>query len=190
MDACRPIAHSIARRNGFMRSLRPLACAAALVACLALAPAASAQTGDQIVTGTTVGTLALGIAAPTAVVAPLQPGTTATGTGVLVVTSTAPWTLSVQDNVVTNPGHLLRAALAPCSAAGDAFLGSPLGLTAGGLGAGTVSAGAVNLSGAPQSLANGTLSDTITVNYSQPVGAAERLETGCIYSATATYTVS
>ena len=174
-----------------MRSIRLTAGAAALAACLALAPAASAQTtGDQVVAGTTVGTLALGIAAPTAAVAPLQPGTTATGTGVIVVTSTAPWTLSVQDNVATNPGHLLRGPLAPCSVAGDSFLASPLGLSASGLGAGTVSGGATNLSGAPQALASGTLSDTITINYSQPVGAAERLQTGCIYSATATYTVS
>jgi hypothetical protein len=55
------------------------------------------------------------------------------------------------------------------------------------------SAGPVSISGSSQTVASSTsqplAASLLTANYSQSIGSAETLLTGCVYSLTATYTL-
>lgn len=164
-----------------------------VAAALALAPsAASAASSSQVVSGTSLGLLAI-LATPTAsFTTGFQPGSTASTTGLITLTDTNPnWTLSVHDEATSDPGHMIAAA-SGCSGSVPA-LGSPLAVNVTSLLPGASSAGPVNISGSPQTVSSATnqlLSANIfTANYSQTIGSGEALLAGCVYSMTATYTL-
>jgi hypothetical protein len=160
---------------------------AAVAATAALAGSASAATtGDQAVAGTTLSTLSLGVSTPAVALTNFAPGSTATGTGALVVTSTNPWSLSASDSA-GNAGHLKAAALG-CTGS-EPSTTNPLSVTSTGVLPSTSSHGAVSLSGTNQPVASGSFADTLTNAYSLILGNTETMLTGCVYNTTITYTV-
>jgi len=186
-----------------MRKTRLTFVAAVATAALAGLTAGSASaacsgvcTGDQLVSGAPLSTLALGVTTPTVAFALFGPGQTSSGTGALLVTSTQAWTLQGQDNsnLGANNGHLVKSG-ALCPATAESSTANALGITSAGTvpgllaAGGTVSAGPKTLSNAAQTVAQGSVTDTITNTYGIFVGAGEQMGTGCTYSTTATYTV-
>jgi hypothetical protein len=137
----------------------------------------------QPVSGTTASVLGIASSGPVALTN-FSPGQTATGTGSVTVTSTGPtWVLRIQDASVTNPGHLLRTSGSTgATALAQALQWSTTPLTGTG-GSGT-------LSGSAAVAASGTLSDVVSVTYSQVIGASEQLATGSVYGLTVTWTIS
>jgi hypothetical protein len=154
------------------------------------ADAAEATSAAQSVSAATLGTLSLSVPTPV-VMSGLQPGSTATGTGALVVLSTkSNWSMTVQDTATTAPGHMLAASTG-CSGSA-ASLASPLTIQVSSLLGGVTSAGPVALSGTAQSAATATGvlgTAALVTSYSQPVSSSEALLTGCSYSISATYTL-
>lgn len=136
---------------------------------------------------------ALGISVPAASVGDLKPGTTATSAPALVVVSGNPleaWSLRVDDPAgAATDGHMIRAA--GCSL-GVPSLASPLHLSlSGGLVSTVIDRPEYDLDSAVNPVvAHGTTPDSFNVVFSQTVGAAEALATGCVYSVTIRYTVS
>ncbi len=171
-----------------MSKTRRLAVGLAAVAAFAAfaGSASAATTGDQAVAGTTLSTLSLGVSTPAVTLTNFAPGSTASGTGALVVTSTNPWTLKAKDSA-GNAGHLAAAAVG-CTGS-EASTANAMSVTSSGLLGSTTSAGAINLSGIDQQVANGAFSDTLTNAYSLILGNTETMLTGCAYSTTITYTV-
>ena len=170
-----------------MRKTRTLAAALAIAGIAAFAgPAQATTTGDQIVSGVTASTLALGISTPAVTLLNFAPGSTASGSGALLVTSTNPWTLKVADGT-GNAGHLAAAALG-CTGS-EASTSNAVGVTSTGLLGGTASSGLKTISGVAQTVATGAFSDTVTNAYSLLIGSSESMLTGCAYTTTATYTV-
>lgn len=142
----------------------------------------------------------LGIAVSTSpgALAPFAPGSTATTSGILTVSSSgilSPWTLKISDTSPTSPapGHLVRSAA--CSV-GVPYLAQPLAVRATPpTGSGYSASGWQNLSSAPVTVAGGPSSLTgivslVGVDFSQVIGASETLRQGCGYSVTVTFTVS
>ena len=148
--------------------------------------ASAATTGDQAVAGTTLSTLSLGVSTPAVALTNFAPGSIATGTGALLVTSTNPWSLSAKDSA-GNAGHLKAAALG-CTGS-EASTANPMSVTTSGLLGSTSSAGAVSLTGSDQPVASGSFADTLTNAYSLTLANTEVMLTGCAYSTTITYTV-
>jgi hypothetical protein len=167
------------------RSIAAALTTAAVVAALA-GPASALTTGDQTVGATTLSTLSLGVSMPAVTLTGFAPGSTASGTGALVVTSTAGWTLKVAD-ATANAGHLGQTG-GTCTGS-EASTVNPLTVTSTGLLGSTVSAGAKAIGGAATTVATGAFADTLTNAYSLLLGNTETLLTGCIYGTTATYTV-
>jgi hypothetical protein len=161
-------------------------------AALGAPSAALASSAGQSISGLTLETLSLSVPTPVAL-SGLQPGSTSTGTGSMLVLSTkGSWSLSVQDNAAGTPGHMV-AAWAGCSGSESSLL-SPLTVDVTGTGVlGSVSSsGAVAISGSAQSAASGTGvlgTAVLTTSYSQSVASSESLLTGCSYGLTATYTL-
>jgi hypothetical protein len=125
----------------------------------------------------------------------LAPGATPTASGTLIATDTSTtWTLQVKDSSATTPGKL-DAAGGPTCAGSESSLASAVSVAVSGAG---TSAGAVSISGTNQTVASAgggnptaTLSaTTLTTSYTQPIAATELLTAGCVYSLTATYTLS
>lgn len=155
---------------------------------LAIAPA-SALAATETVTGTTTDSLSVGVSTAAAAMTNFTAGNTATTTGVLAVTATGNWYLKVLDSSTTTPGKMDKLVDTTClSTDGDASLTNALSISADAL-AGT-DAGAKSLSGTATTLANGSLSDTVNLSYSQVIPVTQKMKTGCIYSVTATYSVS
>ena len=168
-----------------MRKL--LLIAGAVCAMSTTAPAAfGATTGDQSVGGTTLSTLSLGVSTPAVALSGFGPGSIATGTGALIVTSTSPWSLKAAD-ATGNAGHLAAAALG-CTGSEASTANALVVDTTGGTGS-TTSAGPVSVSGSSVQVANGLSADVITTDYSLSLGNTEVMLTGCAYSTTVTYTV-
>jgi hypothetical protein len=175
------------------RLIRRAALVCALVpAVLGIPSAALASSAGQNVSGLTLETLSLSVPTPVAL-SGLQPGSTSTGTGSMLVLSTkGSWALSVQDNAAGTPGHMVAAGVG-CSGS-ESSLVSPLTVNVTGTAVfGSVnSSGAVAVSGSAQSVASGTGvlgTAVLTTSYSQSVASSESLLTGCSYSLTATYTL-
>ena len=149
--------------------------------------ASAATTGSQTVGGTTLSTLSLGVSDPAVTLTGFAPGSTASGFGAVVVTSTNAWILKAADGTA-NAGHLGQTG-GTCTGS-ETSTAHPLSVTSvGALPANTTSAGAVTVSGTPTQVANGTLADTVTNTYSLLLDPTEVLSTGCIYGTTITYTV-
>jgi hypothetical protein len=168
------------------RSIAAALATAAAVAAFA-GPASALTTGDQTVGGTTLSTLSLGITTSAVALTGFAPGSAATGTGVLVVTSTNPWMLKVADGTA-NAGHL--AQIGGTCTGSEASTVNALTVTTTGTAGNTSSAGAKTIGGGTGTIvANGNFADTLTNAYSLLLGNTETLLTGCIYGTTATYTV-
>lgn len=169
---------------------RLLAAAVALVACL---PASAvAASSNQVVSGTSLGVLAIAATPATSFTTGFQAGSTATTSGLLTLTDTNPsWTLSVSNAAASSPGHMAAASLG-CSGS-EASLQNPLSVSVTSLLGGATSAGPVSISGSSQTVSSATnqllAANIFTANYSQTIESSETLLAGCPYSLTATYTL-
>jgi hypothetical protein len=168
-----------------------LALSAATLTLLAGATGAGAASTTQPVSGTALETIAIAVT-PAAFTTNFRAGSTATTTGVLTATDTnASWSLAVHDTATSNPGHMGAAALG-CSGS-EAKLENPLSVSVTSVLEKVTSAGAVSISGSPQTVASSTsqplAAAPLTTNYSQTINSGETLLTGCVYSLTATYTL-
>lgn len=152
--------------------------------------AGPAQAAEQLVTGTTQGVLAL-----TAGTAPLfttgfQPGGTATANGTMTATNTAALsTLTVVDSAATTPGNM-DATGATCTGSDTSLTNA---LTTGVTGTGVTTSGVKTLSETAQTVATAAApisAAVLTAAYSQAIPAAQLMLTGCVYTLTATYTLS
>lgn len=160
---------------------------------LAFAPAdASAASASQVVSGTSLGVLAILATPATPFTTGFEPGSTATTTGLLTLTDTNPsWTLSVSDEAGADPGHMAAAA-SGCSGSVPALV-SPLAVEVTSVLPGATSAGTVDISGSPQTVSSASdqllSANVFTTDYAQTIGSGEALLAGCVYSLTATYTL-
>ncbi len=185
------ISHLAPRRS---RKVGPRRLAAATAIALLFAAqsgsTAAASTAGQGVSGLTLETLSLSVPTPV-VLSGLAPGTTATGTGALIVISTkGSWSLSVQDEAGGTPGHMAAAA-SGCSGSESSLI-SPLTVHVTSLLGGVGSSGIVPISGSAQTVATGAGvlgTAALSTAYSQSVASSETLLAGCSYSLTATYTL-
>jgi hypothetical protein len=174
------------------KTIGTLSCVAAVLA-LGLAPAAaSAASSSQIVSGTSLGLLAIAAVPAATFTTGFEAGSTATTTGLITMTDTDPsWSLSVHDDATADPGHMVAAAIG-CGGS-ESSLQNPLSVDVTGLLPGATSAGPVSISGAPQTVSSATnqllAANIFTANYSQSLGSGESLLAGCVYSLTATYTL-
>jgi hypothetical protein len=130
--------------------------------------------------------LGLGVNTPT-VAMNLSPGSTAAGSGAVVITpGIGTWRLSISD-ATGNAGHLVPG---PTGCAGaQAQTTNALVASASGLLPGDTSAGPVTVGASPQEIAHGTVGGTATVGFSLFVPNTERMPTGCVFSTTLTYTL-
>jgi hypothetical protein len=175
------------------RVILGLASLAAGIVALAIGPAsAGAASSNQVVSGTTLGVLAIAAAPAAPFTTGFQAGSTATTTGLLTLTDTNPsWTLSVNDAATSTPGHMVAAA-AGCNGS-EPSLQNPLSVSVTSLLGGATSAGPVSISGSPQPVSSATnqllAANIFTASYSQTINSGESLLAGCLYSLTATYTL-
>ncbi|HEX6714074.1 MAG TPA: hypothetical protein VF066_11835 [Thermoleophilaceae bacterium] len=181
--------------------------AAALASALALAAVpAQAATTTQVVAGIPTDSLALSVPSVPVVLTNFKPGSTATGSGQVTVTSTLPnWTLTVAD-LSANAGKLGKIGNAVDPLTGlpvlDTITGNPVvcpgtsqGTTNHVLNMATVSslAGATagpsgDITGTPRTVATGHLIDTLTTGLQLPIDSSELLSSTCLYNTTLTYT--
>lgn len=163
-----------------------------IVALAAFGDSALAATTTSTLTGTVQPTIAIGVGTvPLPFTTGFYPGGTATSTGTLVVTDTsATPTLTVQDATsTTNYGHM-QAAATGCTGS-EAFLANPLQVTVSGTP--FTSAGPVSLSHSATTVATASApvaAVVLTTGYQQAINSTENLLAGCLYSVTATYTLS
>jgi hypothetical protein len=137
--------------------------------------------------------VAIGMSLPgTATLSGLVPGQTASVSGIsLAVTGVVvPWTLSVTPAATVTPGRL-RATSGTCGGS-IAALTSPLHVntTAALPVTTTVDRSSYNIVSGAAQLAHGTVADVLTLGYTQAVSTSEAMTTGCVYSATLTYTLT
>lgn len=155
------------------------------------ASAAPAMAADQIVTGTTQGLLALTPGTAPLFTTNFQPSGTATANGTLTATNTAAIsTLTVIDSTVTTPGKMDAAVGATCTGSDTSLTTA---LTTGVTGTGVATAGVKSISSTSQTVASATApisAALLTAAYSQAIPAAQVMLTGCVYTLTATYTLS
>lgn len=174
---------------------RRLATIALLSAAACGVQATPALALDQLVSGTTLSTLALTAATPATFGTTLAPGATSNSTGgTLVATSTSPsWALQVKDQAVGTPGHLVAAGVGCTGSASSLANAVTVNVTPAVANGSITSAGATTVSGSNSgvlSAANVLLAaTTFNTAYQQVVGAAELLTAGCVYSLSATYTI-
>jgi hypothetical protein len=175
------------------RTTIAVATVAAALAAITAGPASAATTG-QLVTGTTLSTLALA-ATPVVMDTTFQPGQTASNSvpGQVIVSSTGAWNLTAHDAV--NGGHLASAGDATfCNPAGgpnsEATTVHQLDVAVSGTLGGTTGSSGVQIGALPAAVASGTLADTLSTSFSLVLDSTEALLTGCVYSTTVTYTAS
>lgn len=170
-----------------LRSL--IVAGSAALAVAAAAPAAQAQ--NSVVTG--VGTSDLSLSVPATVLSGgfLTPGqtTTFTSSAVAVIAPSGTYVLKVGG---TDSGSLTRTTTIGVCAGSANTLAAPLRFTSTAVtGAGVGSSTAVTATASPVTVASGTaLLDTVTVAYTQAVGATEAIRATCNYQNTLTYTVA
>jgi hypothetical protein len=176
------------------RSIAAALVTAAAVAAFAGSASAVPVSQTQQVTGTTLGTLALGV--PTAAVLDqtFNPGSTASNSvgAPILVTSTGSWTLTVAD--AANNGHLIANTLNPSCATGEGQTNNQLKVkTSGGTSATNV-ASPVTVATAPAGttgaqVANGTLANSLLAAYTLLIDPTEQMQALCDYSTTVNWTV-
>jgi hypothetical protein len=159
------------------------------------AQASPALALDQLVSGTTLSTLALTAATPATFGTTLAPGATSNSTGgTLVATSTSPsWALQVKDQAVGAPGHLVAAGVGCTGSAANLANAVTVTVTPAVANGSITSTGSQTVTGSNVgvlSAANVLLAaTTFNTAYQQVVGSSELLTAGCVYSHTATYTI-
>jgi hypothetical protein len=189
------------------RFLAAGAITAALAAAAVPAQAAVTDTTTQVVAGIPTDSLALSVPSLPVVLTNFKPGSTASGTGQVTVTSTLPnWTLTVAD-LTANKGQLgkIGNAVDPltglpildsvtgnpvtCPASSQAQTNHVLKLASVSSGAGTSTAAAAgDITDTPRTVATGHLIDTLTTGLQLPVDSNELLSGTCLYNTTLTYT--
>jgi hypothetical protein len=169
------------RTRARMRTILLVSAIAALS--LTLSPSALAAGGTSDATGLVGADLS--VAAATPALMTFTPSTPGTSSSVVTVTSTQPsWNLTVHDSGVTTPGQMDRVNCVTRAPLGDS-LDNALSWSA--PAAGTSG----SLSGTPATVkANGSLVASVTVNFTQPIGATEDLTAGDCYGVTLTWTVT
>jgi hypothetical protein len=131
--------------------------------------------------------ITIGVGSPTVVLANFGPGRSASGSGTVTITAVATaWTLTVADT--TGHAGKLAPAATGCTGA-ESLTANALRVSVSGLLGSTVSNGTKTISGSAQTVATGNGSDSLTASFSLPVGATERMPTGCVFSTTVTWTV-
>src|SRR4051794_3827752 len=199
------------RRDPLMfKTRRHIAAGLAAIGVLGIgASSAQAITTPQVVAGVPGSVLALGVATPFVALTGFQPGSTATGSGAIAVTSTNPsWDLTVADTA--NGGHLAKDGAARsltntalpltsapvltsggvpvvCPATADAQTANPLAVST--VTGGTTQGVAGPISAVDRLVASGSLVSTVNVGFSLPVNSNENLANTCLYDTTLTYTV-
>jgi hypothetical protein len=172
-----------------MSTLISLAAVAA-VAMGATAGSAMAATAGEIVSGTTLGTLALTGSFATFTTG-FEPGGTATATGLLTATDTnGSATLTVGDSG-TGVGHMIKATGSTCTGS-DAQLANALTTNVTGTGFTSAGAKAIPIASSPVTVATAAAPialDLLLTTYTQVIPGSEVMLTGCVYSLTATYTL-
>src|SRR5689334_10328912 len=189
------------------RSLAAGVVAAALAVAAVPAQAAVTDSTTQVVAGIPTDSLALSVPSVPVVLTNFKPGSTASGTGQVTVTSTLPnWTLTVAD-LTANKGQLgkIGNAVDPltglpildtitgnpvtCPASSQAKTNHVLRLASVSSGAGTSTAGgAGDVTDSPRTVATGHLIDTLTTGLQLPIDSGELLSSTCLYNTTLTYT--
>jgi len=157
-----------------------------------LASPASASTTTQPVAGTTLSDISIAIGTPLSAFTNFNPGGTATASGTLIATDTsASPALTVQDAATGTPGHMLAAGTG-CTGS-ETSLTNALQVTVSSTGWTSATGSPLSISGTAQTIANAAApqsASTLTTGYTQSIGAGEAMLTGCVYSLTATYTLS
>jgi hypothetical protein len=151
----------------------------------------ASTTGTEVVTGTTLGTLAI-VGTPASFTTDFAPGETATTTGSLEAVDTNPgFTLSVSDAATGSPGHMIAAG-SGCTGS-EAHLHNAVSVSATTTATGVTSTAPVSISGALQTVASATAAapglTSFTTHFSQVMTAGEAMLTGCVYSMTSTFTL-
>jgi hypothetical protein len=180
---------------------------AALASALALAAVpAQAATTTQVVAGIPTDSLALSVPSTPVVLTNFKPGSTASGSGQVTVTSTLPnWTLTVAD-LTANAGKLGKIGNAVDPLTGlpvlDTITGNPVVCPATSQGttnhvlnlasvtalAGATAGASGDITGTPRTVATGHLIDTVTTGLQLPIDSNELLSSTCLYNTTLTYT--
>ncbi|HEX4733788.1 MAG TPA: hypothetical protein VH247_05195 [Thermoleophilaceae bacterium] len=188
------------------RSLAAGVVAAALAVAAVPAQAALTDTTTQVVAGIPTDSLALSVPSVPVVLTNFKPGSTASGSGQITVTSTLPnWTLTVAD-LTANKGQLGKIGNAVDPITGlpilDTITGNPVTCPATSqaktnhvlkmasvtsLGGATAGA-AGDVTDTPRTVATGHLIDTLTTGLQLPIDSAELLSSTCLYNTTLTYT--
>lgn len=177
---------------------RSLVVAGAAAAALLTPAAASAtqHTLSQAVSGTTATSIALSVPTAAAFATNFAPGNTANSTGgTITAVSTSPsWTLAAKDGATLGANGKMDAAATGC-ANSAAELANALSLSVvPAVANAAITSTTRSLTGADQTVASATaapLASTVfNTNFSQTIGASELLQAGCVYSLTATYTLS
>jgi hypothetical protein len=151
-------------------------------------PAMAAGAGE-LVSGTTLGTLALTGTAAT-FTTNFTPGGTATANGLLTATNTAASSTLTVGDAGTGAGHMVKAA-SGCVGSDNQLTNA---LTTDVTGTGVTSAGVKSIPAAATPVTVATAGAPIaaaalTTAYSQAIPAAQVMLTGCVFSLTATYTL-
>jgi hypothetical protein len=174
-----------------MKLRLPLAVLGTAAALAIPAGSAMAISAPELVSGTTLGTLAISAGTGALMTTGFSPGNTATQTGALTVTDTSPsWSLKAKD-AGTGTGHMVAAA-AGCTGsdsqltnATQVSVTSPLG--------GVTPDAAISLSGSDQQVASATAqllaANVLITHYSVTIPSAQQMLTGCVYSQNVTYTL-
>jgi hypothetical protein len=178
---------------------------AAMAAAAVPAQAAITDTTTQVVAGIPTDSLALSVPSLPVVLTNFKPGSTATGTGQVTVTSTLPnWTLTVAD-LTANKGQLGKIGNAVDPLTGlpilDTVTNNPVTCPATSQGktnhvlklatvtGATSTAGAAgDITDTPRTVATGHLIDTLTTGLQLPIDSGELLSSTCLYNTTLTYT--
>jgi len=163
--------------------------AGAFVALSTFASPALAVGAGELVSGTTLGTLALtGTSATFGT--NFDPGGTATANGLLTATNTAASSTLTVGDAGTGAGHMVKAA-SGCTGS-DAQLTNALTTNVTGTGVTSAGVKSIPASASPVTVATASApiaAAALTTAYSQSIPTSQVMLTGCVYTLTATYTL-
>jgi hypothetical protein len=164
-----------------MKLRLPLAVLGTAAALAIPAGSAMAASAPELVSGTTLGTLAIAAGTGALMTTGFAPGNTATQTGALTVTDTSPsWSLKAKDAAAGCTGSDSQLTNAT-----QVFVTSPLG--------GVTPDATISLSGSDQQVASATsqllAANVLVTHYSVTIPSAQQMLTGCVFSQNVTYTL-
>lgn len=153
-------------------------------------PALAASSAGELVSGTTLGTLALSGSSAT-FTTNFNPGGTATANGLLTATNTAASSTLTVGDAGTGAGHMVKTVGATCTGS-DAQLTNALTTDVTGTGFTSAAVKAIPASTSPVTVATAAApisAAALTTAYSQAIPGSQVMLTGCVYTLTATYTL-